>query len=117
MATVSNLNIDADSDYSQTVTINTEDSNGNLIPLDLTGYVASSQIRKTYGSSTSTDFTIVFDADRTSGQVILSLTDTQTNTLKEGRYVWDLVITKANGERARAIEGIVTINPSVSRSI
>ena len=111
MATISNLFIDQDADFTTTVTVN--DSTGSA--LDLTNYTALAMIRKTYQSSTATTFTSSFVSPRTTGQITISLTDTQTATLESGRYVYDLVITDSSGTKTRVVEGIATVNPSVSR--
>ena len=111
MATISNLFIDQDADFTTTVTVN--DSAGAA--LDLTNYTALGMIRKTYQSSTATTFTSAFVSPRTTGQITISLTDTQTAALESGRYVYDLVITDASGNKTRVVEGIATVNPSVSR--
>lgn len=111
MATISNLFIDQDADFTTTVTIN--DSNGSA--LDLTSYTALAMIRKTYQSTSATTFTSTFASDRTTGQITISLTDTQTSALESGRYVYDLVITDSSGTKTRVVEGIATVNPSVSR--
>ena len=111
MATISNIFIDQDADFTTTVTIN--DSAGTA--LDLTGYTALAMIRKTYQSTTATTFTSTFVSPRTSGQITISLTDTQTATLEAGRYVYDMVITDSSGNKTRVVEGIATVNPSVSR--
>ena len=111
MATISNLFVDQDADFTTTVTVN--DSNGSA--LDLTNYTALGMIRKTYQSSTATTFTSSFVSPRTTGQITISLTDTQTAALESGRYVYDLVITDASGNKTRVVDGIVTVTPSVSR--
>jgi len=111
MATISNLFIDQNADFTTTVTIN--DSNGSA--LDLTSYTALAMIRKTYQSTTATTFTSTFVSPRTTGQITISLTDTQTAALEAGRYVYDLVITDGSGNKTRVVEGIATVNPSVSR--
>jgi hypothetical protein len=111
MATISNIFIDQGASFSTTVTIS--DSDGSA--LDLTAYTALAQIRKTYESTTAIDFTTEFASDRTTGQITISLTDTQTSTFESGRYVYDLVITGVNGVKTRVVEGIATVNPSVSR--
>tara|TARA_B100000424_G_scaffold43059_1_gene29350 strand:- start:1485 stop:1820 length:336 start_codon:yes stop_codon:yes gene_type:complete len=111
MATISNIFIDQDADFATTVTI--EDANDSA--LDLTNYTAAASLRKSYKSSSSTSFTVAFVDPRTSGQITLSLTDVQTGALNEGRYVYDLVITDAVGEKTRVVEGIATIKPSVTR--
>lgn len=111
MATISNLFIDQDADFTTTVTVN--DSTGSA--LDLTNYTALAMIRKTYQSSTATTFTSSFVSPRTTGQITISLTDTQTAALESGRYVYDLVITDSSGNKTRVVEGNATVNPSVSR--
>ena len=111
MATISNLFIDQGADFTTTVTVN--DANGTA--LDLTNYTALAMIRKTYQSATATTFTNAFVSPRTTGQITISLTDTQTTALDDGRYVYDLVITDGSGNKTRVVEGIATVNPSVSR--
>lgn len=111
MATISNLFIDQDADFTTTVTVN--DSAGSA--LDLTNYTALAMLRKSYQSSTATTFTSAFVSPRTTGQITISLTDTQTAALESGRYVYDLVIIDSSGNKTRVIEGIATVNPSVSR--
>lgn len=111
MATISNLFIDQGADFTTTVTVN--DAAGSA--LDLTGYTTLAMIRKTYESTSATTFTSTFASPRTSGQITISLTDTQTAALDAGRYVYDLVITDTLGVKTRVVEGIATVNPSVSR--
>ena len=111
MATISNLFIDQGADFTTTVTVN--DAAGSA--LDLTNCTALAMIRKTYQSATATTFTNAFVSPRTTGQITISLTDTQTTALDDGRYVYDLVITDGSGNKTRVVEGIATVNPSVSR--
>ncbi len=82
--------------------------------LNLTGYTSAAQLRKTFTSSTATAFTSTITA-ATDGVIELSLTDTVTAALDQGRYVWDLVITDAAANKTRVVEGIATIRPGVSR--
>lgn len=112
MATISNIFIDQGATFSTTVTI----EDGTSSALDLTNYTAIAQIRKTYQSTASVSFTVTFASDRTTGQITISLTDTQTAALDEGRYVYDLIITDSSGTKIRVVEGIATVNPSVSRT-
>ncbi len=111
MATISNLFIDQDADFTTTVTVN--DSTGSA--LDLTNYTALAMLRKSYQSSTATTFPSAFVSPRPTGQITISLTDTQTAALESGRYVYDLVIIDSSGTKTRVVEGIATVNPSVSR--
>ena len=43
-------------------------------------------------------------------------TGAQTAAISQGRYVYDVVIIASGGDKTRVVEGIATINPSVSRS-
>ena len=110
MAALSNFYIDQGSDFSTTVSLT--DSNGDV--LNLTGYSALAQIRKTHGSTTiAGTFTTVLTAD--SGQLALSLTDTVTAAMDSGRYVYDVLLTDGSGDKTRVLEGQAILTPGVSR--
>lgn len=111
MAAAKNLYIDQGSDFSAQVTI--YDDNNN--PWNLNGYTGTAKIRKSYYSSTSVDFTVSFNPTRTTGIVILELSSAQTSSMEHGRYLYDVVIQNASGKKTRVIEGIVTINPGVTK--
>ena len=110
MAIIANLFIDQGTDF--TVTVDVSDATGGI--LDLTGYSAAAQIRKTYGSSTKVDFT-TSTGTPSQGKVTMSLTDTQTSALESGRYVYDLNITSGAGVTTRVVEGQAIITPGVTR--
>ena len=110
MAALSNIYIDQGADF--TTVISLTDSNNDA--LNLTGYSALAQIRKTYGSTTiAATFTTVLTAD--SGQLALSLTDTVTAAMGSGRYVYDVVLTDGSGDKTRVLEGQAVLTPGVSR--
>jgi len=111
MAALSNIYIDQGSDF--TTTISLTDSNGDI--LVLTGYSVLAQIKKTYGSTTiAATFTTALSAD--SGQLTLSLADTVTTGMDSGRYVYDVLLTDASGDKTRVLEGQAVLTPGVSRS-
>ena len=116
MATISNLTIDANADYSSTVNISSIAADGTETAFDLTGYAVTASIRKTFASTTATAFGITIDPDPTTGAVTIDLTDVQAGTLDRGRYVWDMVVTSAGGLITRVVQGLATVNPSVTRS-
>lgn len=108
MATTANLVIDQGTTFTTTINLTNDDGSEK----DLTDYTVSSQIRKSYYTSTYTAFsTSKVDL---AGEITLSLTATQTSALKAGRYVYDLEITSSE-ETVRVIEGIVTVTPEVTR--
>jgi hypothetical protein len=92
--------------------LNVEDSNGDAI--NLYAYTASSQMRKSYYSTSST--TIVSTVTGTAnGEITLSMTAANTASLTPGRYVYDVIITSSANVVTRVVEGIVTVLPSVTR--
>jgi hypothetical protein len=110
MATISNLYVDAGSTYSNIITVSA--SNGQA--LDLTGYTVASQMRKSYGSSTSYNFTSsIYNASQ--GKVRLQLTNVQSEAIPAGRWLYDVEIRSPSGAVTRVVEGIVTVNPQITQ--
>ena len=110
MANIANLFIDQGTDFS--ITVDVTDAAGTA--LNLTGYSAAAQIRKTYASS-AISATITTSIAAETGQVTLSLTDTETTNLEAGRYVYDLNINSSSGQKTRVVEGQATVTPGVTR--
>jgi len=110
MATISNLFVDAGSDYSNIITV----SSTNGQPLNLSGYTVASQMRKSYSSSTVYAFTAsVYDA--ANGRVRLQLSASNSSAIPAGRWLYDVEITSAAGSKTRVVEGIVTITPQITQ--
>jgi len=106
---VRNLTISAHSDFSE----NFELSQLGGTPTNLTGFTVQSQMRKHPDSSTAYDFTIGITS-ATEGKITLSMTDATTSTIKPGRYVYDLMLTRPNTEKVIALEGQVLVRAGVS---
>jgi hypothetical protein len=109
MATKANLFIDQGATYETVLTLTDED--GEI--LDLTSSNATSQIRKSYSSSLTVQFTTAINVS--AGEITMSLTANQTGNITAGRYVYDVELTDAANSITRIVEGIVTINPQVTR--
>ena len=111
MAAVSNLAIDQGTTYS--VTVSVTDTTGSA--RNLTGYTGRAQMRRSFYTTSNTAFTVAID-NPSEGEVILSLTATQTSALKAGRYVYDLELVSSNTTSVeRIVEGIVTIYPEATK--
>lgn len=108
MATITNLVVDQGTTFTTTITLTTDDGSAK----DLTDYTVTSQLRKSYYTSTYTDFTTV--KVNLTGEITISLTAAQTSALKAGRYVYDVEIASSS-ETVRVLEGIVTVTPEVTR--
>ena len=110
IAAYSELNIEQYATFSTTV--NVEDSAGTAI--NLFGYSAASQIRKSYYSSSSNNFTATITGNA-NGEITLSMTAANTANLTPGRALYDLVITAPNGTKTRVVEGIVNVLGGVTQ--
>ena len=109
MATRVNIIIDQGTDFS--TAINLTDSSG--VDLNLTGYSAASQIRKTHSSSNSTAFTCTLTTANST--LTLALNNSVTAAMSAGRYVWDAELTNSSGTVSRILEGMVTVTPEVTK--
>ena len=111
MAVYSNIVIDQGADY--TASIDVTDADGDAV--DLTGHTGKGQIRKTYSSSTAVDFTVNVKAPATNGVLTIGLTNTQTNAMKAGRYVYDVELRLADSTLEKVHYGIITVLPEVTK--
>jgi hypothetical protein len=93
-------------------TVNVEDAYYN--PVNLTGYSASSQMRKSYYSSSATNITASVTGT-SNGEITLSMTSANTSSLTPGRYLYDLIINDGANNVTRVVEGIATVLPSITR--
>ena len=109
MANKTNIVIDQGTDY--IVTINVKD--GNTTPIGLEGYTGQAQLRKYYTSSKKYNFTVAVSAN--TGEVTLSMAANTTSSIPAGRYLYDCSLTSNTNVVSRIVEGIVTINPRVTR--
>ena len=109
MAQIQNIYIDQGTTFSLSIGVN--DQNGD--PKDLSDYTAAAQMRRSYYTNTSIDFTAEVSLPL-DGEVTISLTAAQTTAIKAGRYVYDIEI-ESEEETVRVLEGIVVINPEVTK--
>jgi hypothetical protein len=88
---------------------------------DLTNYDVAAKLKKNYNSDSAdtTAFSSIIASPPTDGIITLALTNTQTDALKAGRYVYDVEISfiDSDGETIieRILEGRVQVTPSVTR--
>lgn len=108
MATKANISIDQGTDFRTTVDLTDEAGN----PLDLSSYTAEAQMRRWYTSSTHTDFHTSIN----NGVIVLTMNSATTTSLTYDRYVYDVVLKDSSNNISRVVEGIVSINPRVTRT-
>jgi hypothetical protein len=111
LAAYSEITIEQGANLTSTITVN--DTQGDAV--NLTTYSASSQLRKSYYSSSANTLTATITGNA-NGQITLSMTAANTSNLTPGRYVFDLIITNSTDNSVtRVIEGTAIVLPSVTR--
>jgi len=111
LAAYSEITIEQGANLTSTITVN--DIQGDAV--NLTTYSASSQLRKSYYSSSANTLTATITGNA-NGQITLSMTAANTAALTPGRYVFDLIITNSvDNSVTRVIEGTAIVLPSVTR--
>jgi len=93
-------------------TVNVVDSAGAAV--NLYGYSASTQMRKSYYATSATIITSTITGNA-NGEITLSMTAANTANLTPGRQVFDLLITSPTSVKTRVIEGIIVISPGVTQ--
>lgn len=110
MAVLANLEIDQGSDFNVEMILENDDGT----PMDLRQFSVYSQFRKSYGSPIG----YTFDAsilDELNGVIRLRLSGVASSAIKPGRYLYDVEISNPIPYKTRVVEGIVTINPEITR--
>lgn len=106
---MSKVNLIIDQGTTFNTIIELTDENNDF--LNVTGYSAAGQIRKHPGSNSAVSFSTALS----NGQLVISLSSSQTSNIAAGRYSYDVELTDPTNSRIRVIEGIVTVTPEVTR--
>lgn len=116
MATYEEFTIDQGADAA--IEIHLVNPNGSA--KDLTNHTIAAKMKRTYNSDSdeTTTFTAVVSA-AVGGIATLSLTNTQTDDLKPGRYVYDVEMSYEDSDGntiiERVLEGKILVTASVTR--
>jgi hypothetical protein len=116
MATYEEITIDQGTDVAMVLNLVKTDGSKK----DLTSHAVAAKLKKNYNSDSAD--TIAFTSaitDDSDGIVTLSLTNTQTNALKAGRYVYDVELSFVDSDGntivERILEGRAQVTPSVTK--
>ena len=88
---------------------------------NLTNYSVAAKLKRNYNSDSAdtVNFAAVVADPGAAGIITLALTNTQTDALKAGRYVYDVEISFVDSDGdtiiERILEGRVQVTPSVTR--
>lgn len=103
------LQLDQHASFSRVIRI----TSANGASQNLVNYTANMQLRKSYYTTSANTMTTTI-TDAANGQITLSMTAAETANLTPGRYVYDVMVT-GGGISQRMLEGIVVVNPGVTR--
>jgi hypothetical protein len=104
------ITIYAGIDFTNTYTFTYGDDNS---PIDLTGCVVCSELRRFDSSETFASFEVDY-VNLTSGVVKLNLGSEETIKLKQGRYYYDLLILDTTGFVIKAVTGQAIVKKSIT---
>lgn len=113
MAADTTVDIIVNQKASLEVTFNVKTANGAV--LNLTNYTAAAKYKTDFQTpdSQALPFTAAI-SNAVNGEVMISLTPTQTANLKNARYVYDVTITDDNDFKTRIVEGFLKVSAGVT---
>lgn len=111
MAAVYNKNIviNTGSTFNETYNLRNPDETS----YSLVGAGMSAILKKHPGASTGVGFAMT-STDLANGELKLTMTATDTNKLKEGRYRYDVLVTESGGDKVHIIEGSAMVRAGVT---
>ena len=112
MAAYIELVIDQGTTFNNIINITDDVTNAAV---NVSGYSFESQIRRSYYSANITANIICTITNASNGEVTMSISASNTANIKPGRYVFDVKSTDDLNAVSRILEGIITINPSVTK--
>ena len=112
MAIQQNLILEQGADFTAVIKLYAD----NINPLNLNGYAGESEIRRSYDSVSASATLAVGIPMPGNGELYLTLQASSSSGLRAGRYLYDVLLTETStGIKTRAVEGIITVTPSVTR--
>jgi|SRR6056300_408040 len=104
-----NIVIEKGTDFESSFTV----YNPNGSTLDLNGYSSVSKLKKFPSSTESTNFSVGIVT--AAGKVVISMANTTSSTLSEGRHYYDVIITNdSTGKKKKIVEGMVIVKSSAA---
>ena len=107
---VKNLIINSGEDFSEDLNVLSADGSGGV---NLTGYDVASQLRKHPDSIKFVGIAVTI-TNATQGQINISIANTITATIKPGRHVYDVMLTRPSGAKLVAVEGTALVRAGIS---
>ena len=107
---VKNLIINSGEDFSQDLDLLSADGSGVV---NLTNFSVESQLRKHPDSTKSVGIAVTI-TNPTQGKINISIANTITATIKPGRHVYDVMLTRPSGSKLIGVEGTALVRSGIS---
>ncbi len=105
--------MDQGADFSTTIQLNEENNNEAQ---NLAGYIVTAQIRKSILSINATASLVCTIPQANTGEIFVELDAGNTANIPAGTYFFDVKTNDTlTGIRARLIEGVMFVTPSITR--
>jgi hypothetical protein len=112
MAEITEFNIGQGETFKILTSLENTDANDYL---DITDYTFSGQVRENFSTDeVAANFTITKIEPNTSGSFYILLTPSDTSTLTQRKYVYDIKMTSGSITR-RILEGYLVVRPAATR--
>jgi len=111
MATFTEYNIDQGQTFQSTLTVTSDLTNADL---DLTNYEVMGQIKYSYYTDTVSETFDCSITDAQNGEITVALASANTANLDPGQYVFDIFTISPTAVKAKVLEGLLIVNPSVT---
>lgn len=114
MAEYVEFSVDQGTDFSTYINLNDDDTN---LPQNLSGYVITGQLRRSLVSANASESFFCEITDAANGEIHILLSAANTANLKPITYFYDVKVvdTNINNVTSRLIQGIFTVNPSITK--
>ena len=111
MAQFVEVDLDQGTNFNLDIVVKNDDDSR----INVAGYTFSSSMRKSFYSSGGTANLTVAVISAANGDVRFSLNAATTANIKAGRYVFDIKQINTSNVTSRMFEGIITVNPQVTK--
>ena len=103
-----NIEIEQGADFTSTFTITNSD--GSVFNMSSASAVAKAKKHPTAGTA----YTFSTSIESSTGKITISMTDETTATMESGRYLYDILLTAAEGDKTRVIQGMALVTAGIS---
>jgi hypothetical protein len=112
MAAYTELYLDQGATFNNVINLTDDVTNA---PINVSGYIVTSQLRRSYYSVNVTATITCTITDAANGEVTLSMPANTTANIPANRYLFDVKVVDVNNVTSRIMEGTITVLPQVTK--